>query len=54
VVAVLAAEPLVPSVGAAARAIVPASRSAQSAKSTNRDKHRALVARLFHAETVRP
>lgn len=53
-VAVLAAEPLARSVGAAARATVPASRSAQSAKSTNRDKHRALVARLFHAETARP
>ena len=53
-VAVLAAEPRVRSVGAAARATVPASRSARNAKSTNRDKHRALVARLFHAETARP
>jgi hypothetical protein len=54
VVAVLAAEPLVRSVGAAARVTVPASRSARNAKSTNRDKRRALVARLFLAETVRP
>jgi len=53
-VAVLAAEPRVRSVGVAARATVPASRSARNAKSTNRDKHRALVARLFHAETARP
>jgi hypothetical protein len=53
-VAVLAAEPLGPSVGAAARVTVPVSRSARNAKSMNRDKRRALVARSFHAETALP
>jgi hypothetical protein len=54
VVAELAAEPPVPSVRAAARAARPASQSVRNAKSMNRDKHRALVARLFHAETAPP
>jgi hypothetical protein len=41
-----------PSVRAAARAARPVSQSVRNAKSTNRDRHRALVERLFHAATA--
>lgn len=54
VVAVLAAEPPVHSARVAARAARLASQSARNAKSTSRDKHLALVAQLFHAETAPP
>jgi hypothetical protein len=53
-VAALVAVPLVPLVRAAEKAARPVSQSARNAKSTNRDRHRALVEQLFHAATATP